>query len=87
MPKIVCLVEFPELLSHAQTLGYEWNATIATLSGIYPEAECNSHEFHFSEFEKPKSEDNPYGWSEDVCKIMSSFFKLHQVNQITVIND
>ena len=80
--KTVTLVEFSDLVNHAETIGYYHNQAISILDrdDIQPKYECNSYEYYDSDIDQ-------YGWSEDTKKIMKTFFEKHNLKQFTLVND
>lgn len=76
------LVEFSELLEHAETLGYKWNEAHEILDNdnIRPTHEIHENTIHFGD-------DEEFEWSEDTKKIVYSFMKKQNVNVITVIDE
>ena len=95
--RTVNLVEFTDLLSHAETLGYGWNDAIEILDGIPPEYEVKQRNWSLIEFlppDNPETVQDVCGFyndardhSDDCNRIMATYFGKHGVKQITVIND
>jgi hypothetical protein len=78
----VNLVEFPDLLFYAESIGISWNKAHEVLVNdeIPPMYECNSREYYLSDL-------NQYGYSEDTIKIIKGFMEKNNVTEFTLIND
>ena len=86
MVKKVNMVEFSDTLFAAEKVGYDWNTAhdILVNDEICPMYECNSKDYHISDFNLEK---NPYGYSEDTLKIMNAFCAEHNLTSFTMVND
>lgn len=86
MPKQVTLVEFPELLRYAETIGISWNLAhdILVKDEIPPMYECNSREYYINDF---NADNDEYGYSDETKKIMKGFFEKHKLLEFTLVND
>lgn len=84
MVKKVTLVDFSETLFSAEKVGFGWNQAhdILVSDEICPMNECNSREYHISDFDE---KDNPYGYSEDTLKIMNAFCEEHDLTEFTMV--
>ena len=86
--RTVNLVDFSELLLHATTIGYMNNVARKFLldDGIYPQDGDSTIWLTTELFESYIWNGNVEqpNYSEDTCKIMLSFFKVNNVNEIEV---
>jgi hypothetical protein len=90
MPKQVTLVEVPELLRYAESIGISWNAAhdILVRAGIPPMYESNSREIDFWDFVGDESDDQgPYGYKDEVLRIMVGFMVKENLGDFTLVND
>jgi len=75
------LVDFGDILSHATTLGYDWNSIhdVLVKDGICPMYEQNSVDVYLSDVRS-----NAYGWTNDTVKILQSFLEKNKVTLVTI---
>jgi len=78
------VVEFSELLEHAETLGYKWNDACGFLDGVRPQYEVHTTELRLSEENEWREE---FEWDEKAIEVIKSFMKKNKVNEITVVDD
>lgn len=83
------LVEFTELLEHAETLGYDWNAACDFLDDFRPKDGSNICSLKLSQLNKKEGTpefDNivDVEYSDKVNQILTSFFKKHAVVDIDI---
>lgn len=78
--KKVTLVEFSDLLHHAETIGYFWNQAheILVKDEVPPMYETKT-----SDIDKTSAED--FGWSEDSKKIVESFMEKNNLEEFTLV--
>lgn len=86
------IVEFPELLRHAETLGYDWNKSCKLLDSLRPRYEINKIEFSVTELWKKETDEgfdewNDTEYSKEFNHIMSDYFEKNNVKQIVIVND
>ncbi len=86
MKKNVTLVDFSDVLSIAESVGYSWNQAhdILVNDNICPMYEINQFDYYVSDFDE---KENPYGYSEDTLKIMNAFCKSNNLEEFTMVND
>lgn len=77
--KQVMLVEFGDLLRHAETLGFTWNGAhdILVKDDVPPMAEMKTKEIC-------KGEGELYGWSEASKRIVDSFMEKNSLKEFTL---
>ena len=76
MKKNITLVDFSDILSYAEKLGFFWNQTQKIMENdrIVPFYEESTRDFYFSDcVNAQNAEHNPYGWSNETLKILVSF--------------
>lgn len=83
------LVEFTELLEHAETLGYDWNAACDFLDDFRPKDGANICSLKLSQLNKKEGTpefDNivDVEYSDKVNQILTSFFKKYAVVDIDI---
>lgn len=83
------LVEFCELIEHAETLGYEWNDACDFLDGFRPQDEANICSLKLSDLNKkegtPEFDDiMDVEYSDKVNQVLTSFFQKHAVVDIDI---
>lgn len=86
MPQKITVVEFSELLSFAESIGFEWNDAHEFLvdDEIPPMYEINKRTYYLNDF-TPESSNSDF--SEETIKIMRGFFEENNINTFTLIND
>jgi len=82
--KKVNLVQFPEIIQHATTLGYKWNDACNLLNDVRPMFEITSMEYRLDEEDEWRED---FEFSEEVITILKSFMNKKKVKEITVVND
>jgi len=70
--KTTLLIDFGDLLSHAETLGFTWNGAHKILDSIYPA--YGVKEIYVDELDE-------YELSEDARKIVDSFIKTNKIKE------
>lgn len=83
------LVEFTELLQHAETLGYDWNAACKFLDDFNPKDEANICSLKLSQFNKKEGtpefdEIMDVEYSDRVNQVLTTFFQKHNVVDIDI---
>lgn len=86
------LVEFSELLEHAETLGYDWNDTCDLLDEFRPSEGASFYSLKLSQLNKKK---NTAGFDslrdieypDRINEILTSFFVKHNVVDIDIYWD
>lgn len=76
------VITFCDLLSHAVSIGYNWNQAHAIIiaDGILPMYESPIRELYLHN-------GSAYGWSEDSIKIIDGFMEKHNLTQCSLIGD
>lgn len=86
----VNLVEFPELLFYAESIGISWNTAheILVNDEIPPMYECNSREYDITDFVKnDPTFDGSYRVSDETTRIIVGFMIKENIRDFTLIND
>lgn len=83
------LVEFTELLEHAETLGYDWNDACTFLDDFRPKDEANIFSLKLSQLNKKEGTpefDNimDVEYPDKVNQVLTSFFQKHAVVDIDI---
>ena len=87
MPIRGTVVEFPEILRHAENvLGIPWNTGCRILDRFRPQYEINSIKVERNELEDQDVIDD-YEYTPDQIKIMLSFLDSIKCKSCTIIND
>lgn len=83
--KIVNLIDFSELLSYAETMGYDWDEAHKILDNFYPRYGVRVvfvSDLYKFDIEDEDVEGEMVG--EDARKILLSFFDKHKVTEFTI---
>jgi len=83
------LVEFTELLEHAETLGYNWNDACVFLDDFRPKDEANICSLKLSNLNKKEGTPEfdtimDVEYTAKVNQVLTSFFQKHNVFDIDI---
>jgi len=87
--RTVNIVDFCELLSHGEKIGFSWNEAHQFLIDDNIIDDYHSRDYSIGDFkeEAAKSYKNKYGFSLNTIKLMKSFFEKYDVTSITLVYD
>jgi len=78
-------IEFSDLLSHAETLGYSWNKAHDILDSWYPSYGPTTISRYMIDPNYDESEAENYETNEDAQKILVSFFETSKVDEFVIL--
>ena len=82
MVRTVTLAEFSDLLSHAATIGIDWNTAhdILVRDNVCPMYECNQRDLYLGMGKH-------YGWTDESSRIVDTFLNANGITNCTLVND